>query len=116
MAPRKKLELMYAKIFTTILVLSSWAAADNKVFGQCIVLAGNGNLDEIPCPNLTLKLEPAVGKDILYTRTNENGLFEFTTKGEGKFTLGVMSRLYEVVAPTAAMSGTRKINLQLRQK
>jgi hypothetical protein len=90
--------------------------AKNTISGQCIILAGNGNLDTSPCVNLTLTLDAGNGKDILNTRTNENGMFEFSAPADAKYKISATSRFYEVVSPKDFISGTHRFQLQLKQK
>jgi hypothetical protein len=90
--------------------------AKNTISGQCIILAGNGNMDTSPCVSLTLTLDAGNGKDILTTRTNENGMFEFSAPADAKYKISATSRFYEVQSPKDFISGTHRFQLQLKQK
>lgn len=94
----------------------SEATTKNKISGQCTVIAGGGNLMAGPCANVPLKLDDEAGKNTFYARTSGTGGFEFEVPLDGKYKLGVTSRLYEVVAPRGLVTGSKKIDLQLQQK
>ena len=92
------------------------AKAKTKIIGQCFVLAGHGNLSTSPCNNLTLRLDSGDGKDLLNTRTNATGQFEFTVPPDGKYHISVASRFYEVKAPQDTIPAGARFNLVLQQK
>jgi hypothetical protein len=88
----------------------------NKILGQCTVIAGNGNMIGGPCANLVLTLSGGSDSEVLYTRTSTDGAFEFSVSGDGKYKVGVNSRFYEVVSPVENIQGGQNIILKLRQK
>ena len=88
--------------------------AKAKLSGQCILVAGSGNLQETPCANLTLKIEEASGKEALFTRTSQNGIFAIEVPADAKFKISVVSRLYQVISPTEEVTPRRRINLQIK--
>jgi hypothetical protein len=91
-------------------------AVKNKIFGQCMVVAGNGNMLGGPCSSLVLTLDAGKGNAILNARTTPSGSFEFNAPTAESYKLGVASRLYEVLSPTEAVFNGEKVDLQLRQK
>jgi hypothetical protein len=92
------------------------APIKNKVFGQCTIIAGNGNMLGGPCTNLVLSLQPGKNKEIQNTRTTATGYFEFNAPLSESYKIGVSSKLYEVVSPSENVQSGESIDLKLRQK
>jgi hypothetical protein len=84
------------------------------VVGQCVILPGGGNLTESPCSSVVLQL--VNGKDIIATRTDNDGEFSFTTEYGKTYTVNVDSKFYVVAAPTSAIPSGGKIEIQLKYK
>jgi hypothetical protein len=87
----------------------------NKISGHTLI-AGDGNLTAIPCINVMLKLEGNTKDEVYFTRTSSAGKFAFYVSHDGKYKIGVNSKLYEVVSPVDELTDTKNINLQLRQR
>lgn len=90
------------------------AKAADHIVGQCIVLAGGGNLMNAPCPEVILTLE---GKgEPIHARTDRIGQFEFVTEQGEQYKLVSGSKFYEMVQPTEAVHSGDSVEVHLKQK
>lgn len=87
-----------------------------KISGRCVLIAGNGNMFDTPCVNILLVLNDETGKEIVKTRTDKNGEFNFEAPANAKYKISSGSRFIEVVSPTYFLASGSHVNLSLRQK
>lgn len=86
----------------------------DEISGQCVILPGGGNLLVAPCPEVILSLQ---GKGApIQARTDQNGLFEFTTEAGAEYKISSGSRFYEVVEPKKPVHSGQRIEVHLKQK
>lgn len=94
---------------------SSTEKIKNKLTGSCTLIIGNAEFTTSPCINTLLKLEGKNKDEVYFSRTSSTGAFEFLIPKEGRYKIGVKSKLYEVVSPLEELNNIKNINLQLRQ-
>jgi hypothetical protein len=87
-----------------------------KIQGECVVVPGGGNLMAQPCGNIILTLNSGKGSETLYSRTSNDGSFEFNVPAGKDYKLGVNSRFYEVLSPKNVLERGAKVQVQLKQK
>ena len=85
-----------------------------KIEGHCQIVPGNGNMMSQPCGNMMLTLK-GKGGDTLYTRTNNDGTFEFNVPSNRKYKIGVNSSFYEVLSPLDDLEQGEKVEMEVRQ-
>jgi hypothetical protein len=83
--------------------------------GDCSILSSPSNPITGACVEMVLVLKDADGKDVLKTRTDKDGKFQFTIASGYPFTIETGSKAFEVVDPKSKLY-PGKIQLQIRQK
>ena len=86
----------------------------DTIEGQCVILAGGGNLMPSPCPEVVLTLQ---GKgEPIQTRTDREGMFEFVTEQGQQYKVASGSKFYEVVEPLRPVFSGSRLEIHLKQK